>query len=229
MGQKINPKGFRIGTTFTWGSRWFAVGDRYKDLLLSDVHIRQLLFARLKPAGLANVEIERSINKIKITLHVSRPGVVIGRGGSGLEDLKKYIERVVTTEVGFVNPYEAKRKESREVTRSKVEVAVEPVKEPNLNAYLVGTNIADQLIRRMPFKRVCNQALDRALTAGAKGIKILLSGRINGAEIHRREKFQSGTVPLSTLREEVDYAMIPALTKSGYIGVKVWICKKGNA
>lgn len=226
MGQKINPTGFRLGSTVTWGSRWFAGGNRYKDLLLSDVHIREILFARLKSAGLAHVEIERSINKVKITLHVSRPGVVIGRGGSGLEDLKKYIEKIVAHEVGFVNPYAQKLIQSREATRSKVEVAVEPVKEPNLNAYLVATNIADQLIRRMPFKRVCNQALERALTAGAKGVKILLSGRINGAEIHRREKFQSGTVPLSTIREQVDYAIVPALTKSGYIGVKVWICKK---
>lgn len=215
-----------MGTTFTWGSRWFAGSGRYKDLLLQDFRIRELLFARLKPAGLADVEIERSINKIKIVLHVSRPGVVIGRGGSGLEDLKKYIEKVVTSDIGYKNPYEKKTRQSREANRSKVEVAVEPVKEPNLNAYLVATNIADQIIKRMPFKRVCNQALERALTAGAKGVKILLSGRINGAEIHRREKFQSGTVPLSTIREEVDYAMVPALTKSGYIGVKVWICKK---
>lgn len=225
MGQKINPKGFRIGSTFTWSSRWFAGDSRYKELLLQDVTIRKLLFARLKPAGLALVEIERSINKVKITLHVSRPGIVIGRGGSGLEDLKRYIEKVVLTPV-FVNPYERRPKMAGEANRVKVEVAVEPVKEPNLNAYLVGVNISDQLIKRMPFKRVCNQAMDRALTAGAKGVKILLSGRINGAEIHRREKFQSGTVPLSTIREEVDYAMVPALTKSGYIGIKVWICKK---
>lgn len=171
------------------------------------------------------VEIERSINKVKITLHVSRPGIVIGRGGSGLEELKKYIEKIAVAQPTYVNPYD-KRQLGTEANRVKVEVAVEPVKEPNLNAYLVGTNIADQLIKRMPFKRICNQAMDRALTAGAKGVKILLSGRINGAEIHRREKFQSGTVPLSTIREEVDYAMVPALTKSGYIGVKVWICKK---
>lgn len=228
MGQKINPRGFRIGTTFTWGSRWFADSKHYKTLVLSDAHIREHLFARLKPAGLAAVEIERSINKVKITLHVSRPGVVIGRGGSGLEELKKYIEKIVLSETGSVNPYEAKPKMSQVAGRSKVEVAVEPVKEPNLNAYLVGTNIADQLIKRMPFKRIANQAVERAMTAGAKGVKVLLSGRINGAEIHRRKKFQAGTVPLSTIREEVDYAMVPALTKSGYIGVKVWICKKGN-
>ncbi len=226
MGQKVNPKGFRLGTTFTWGSRWFADDRRYKELLLSDAKIRELLFARLKSAGLAAVDIERSINKVKITLHVSRPGIVIGRGGSGLEDLKKYIENIVMSGAGPINPYELRPKKSQEAGRSKVEVAVEPVKEPNLNAQLVATNIADQLIKRMPFKRVCNAAVERALTAGARGVKVLLSGRINGAEIHRREKFQAGTVPLSTMREDVDYAMVPALTKSGYIGVKVWICKK---
>ncbi len=225
MGQKVNPRGFRLGTTFTWSSRWFADSKRYKQLLLSDAKIREILFARLKPAGLAQVQIERSINKVKITLHVSRPGVVIGRGGSGLEELKKYVEKIVATQTGYVNPYEAKTKSSQEASRSKVEVAVEPVKEPNLNAYLVGVNIADQLIKRMPYKRISNQAVERAMTAGAKGVRIQLSGRINGAEIHRREKFQSGTVPLSTIREEVDFAIVPALTKSGYIGVKVWICK----
>ncbi len=226
MGQKINPKGFRIGSTFTWGSRWFADSRHYKQLLLQDNTLRNMLFARLKPAGLANVEIERSINKVKVTLHVSRPGVVIGRGGAGMEDLKKYIEKFILTDLGHPDPYERKQKVSQGANRSKVEVSVEPVKEPNLNAYLVAVNICDQLIKRMPYKRICNMAIERAMTSGAKGVKILLSGRINGAEIHRREKFQSGTVPLSTIREDIDYAIVPALTKSGYIGVKVWICRK---
>lgn len=226
MGQKINPKGFRIGTTFTWGSRWFADSRRYKQLLFQDAKLREILYAKLKPAGLADVEIERSINKVKVTLHVSRPGVVIGRGGSGLEDLKRNIEKYILTDPGHPDPYERKQKVSQGANRSKVEVAVEPVKEPNLNAYLVGNNIADQLIKRMPYKRVCNMAIERAMTSGAKGIKIRLAGRINGAEIHRREKFQAGSVPLSTIREAVDYAIVPALTKSGYIGVKVWICRK---
>jgi small subunit ribosomal protein S3 len=226
MGQKINPKGFRIGTTFTWGSRWFADSRHYKELLLQDHTLRLMLFAKLKPAGLADVEIERSINKVKVTLHVSRPGVVIGRGGAGLEDLKKYIETFILNDVGHPDPYARKQKVSQGANRSKVEVAVEPVKEPNLNSYLVAVNICDQLIKRMPYKRVCNMAIERAITSGAKGIKILLSGRINGAEIHRREKFQQGTVPLSTIRENIDYSIVPALTKSGYIGVKVWICKK---
>lgn len=217
MGQKIHPKGFRIGTVFNWTSRWYADSRLYKHLLLADVTLRRELFIKLKSAGIATVEIERSINKVKVTLHVSRPGVVIGRGGSGLEILKKFVEKFLANTI----------KTQRDVRSAvKVDVAVEPVKEPNLNAYLVGTAIADQLIRRMPHKRICNQTVDRVLAAGAKGVRIILSGRINGAEIARRERYQSGTVPLSTIREDIDFAAVPALTKSGYIGVKVWICRK---
>lgn len=208
MGQKIHPRGFRLGPVFNWSSRWYAKKDQYGKLLLSDVSLRRALATKLKSAGLSHVEIERSINKVKVTVHVSRPGVVIGRGGAGLETLKKFIERFVGT------------------TQTKVDVAVEPVKEPNLSAYLVATNIADGLAKRLPHKRLCNQAVERVMAAGARGVRIKLSGRINGAEIARREKFQSGTIPLSTIREEVDFASVPALTKSGYIGVKVWICRK---
>lgn len=224
MGQKINPKGFRIGPVFGWTSRWFADDRLYAELVLADRKLREALHTRLKPAGLAEVEIERSINKIKITLHVSRPGIVIGRGGSGLEETKKFIEKLLSTMTVSNNPYLLGN--ITKDTRVKVEIAVEPIKEPNLNAFLVATNIADQLIRRMPHKRVCNQTIDRVMNAGAKGVKIKLAGRIGGAEIHRREKFQSGTIPLSTIRETIDYAMVPSLTKSGYVGVKVWICKK---
>lgn len=227
MGQKIHPKGFRTGTVFTWNSRWFADKKRYKELLIADIHLRQSLFLKLKSAGLANVTIERSINKINITLHVSRPGVVIGRGGSGMEMIKKYIETFLIQET-VRNHKISLRSTPMEATRMKVDVTVEPVKEPNLDAYLVATNIADQLAKRLPHKRVCNQALDRMMSAGAGGARILLGGRINGAEIARREKFQSGTVPLSTIREDIDFAAVPSLTKSGYIGVKVWICRKTN-
>jgi len=226
MGQKVNPRGFRIGPVFSWSSTWFATGKNYRQLLFSDIGLRQELMSRLKSAGLALVEIDRSINKIKITLHVSRPGVVIGRGGSGLEDLKKYIEKFLRTHSMVKDPYQPKG--SAMASNFKVEVDVEPVKEPNLNAYLVAVNIADQLARRMPHKRVCNQTIERIMSAGAGGAKIALAGRIAGAEIARREKFQAGTVPLSTIREEVDYASVPSLTKSGYIGVKVWICKKAK-
>ncbi len=227
MGQKINPKGFRIGTVFTWSSRWFADSRRYKELVYQDQKLRELLFPRLKSAGLAEVEIERSINKVKVTLHVSRPGVVIGRGGSGLEETKKYIEKFLLTVPVNKNPY-AESTFAKDALRMKVEIAVEPIKEPNLNAYLVAVNISDQMIRRIPHKRAVNQSLERVMGAGAKGVKIALAGRIGGAEIHRKEKYQAGTVPLSTIREIVDYAQVPSLTKSGYVGIKVWICKKAE-
>lgn len=227
MGQKINPKGFRIGPVFNWVSRWYADSKTYKDHLLTDVLLRRELHTKLKPSGLASAEIERSINKIKVTLHVSKPGVVIGRGGSGLEELKKFIEAFLAKQSLRKHPYAPIVKQTKGGnTKLKVELSVEPIKEPNLNAFLVATNIADQLTRRMPPKRVCNQAVERVMGAGAKGVKIKLSGRINGAEIARREKFGAGSVPLSTIREEVDYASSPSLTKSGYIGVKVWICRQ---
>lgn len=222
MGQKIHPYGFRLGPLYTWVSRWFADDARYADLLLQDVLLRESLTKRLKPAGLAQVEIERSINKIRVILHVSRPGLVIGRGGTGLEEVKKFIE-------GNLRSIAKERKlgkASFDNLKTKVDVVVEPVKEPNLSAQIVATNIADQLIKRMPHKRICMQTVERVMTSGARGVKIKLAGRIAGAEIARRETYKAGTIPLSTIREEVDYAEVPSLTKSGYVGVKVWICKK---
>ncbi|MDO8451825.1 MAG: 30S ribosomal protein S3 [bacterium] len=222
MGQKIHPRGFRLGQVFTWNSHWFAGSKEYRVLLYEDIKLREMLFQRLKIAGLASVEIERSINKIKIVLNVSRPGIVIGRGGSGLEQLKKFIEE-------FLRNHEFPSLGSHiktDTTKIKVDLVVEPVKEPNLSAHLVATNIADQLIRRLPHKRISHQALERVSAAGAKGVRIVLAGRIAGAEIARREKYQMGTVPLSTIREDVDFSSVAARTKSGYIGVKVWICRK---
>lgn len=225
MGQKIHPKGFRIGTVYGWTSRWFADSKRYKEFLFEDVELRKFIFGKLKNAGIEQIDIERSINKMKIIIRVSRPGLVIGRGGSGLEEMKKGIEK-------FLHAFETRRaltlhkKFAGNTPKSKIEITVEPVKEPNLSAYLVATTIADQLARRIPHKRACNQAMERVMGAGARGVKIALSGRIAGAEIARHEKFGTGTVPLSTVRENVDFAAVPSLTKSGYIGVKVWICKK---
>jgi small subunit ribosomal protein S3 len=219
MGQKVNPQGFRLGPLNTWSSRWFADDRQYKQLLLSDFKLRRVLSDRLKTAGLALVELERSINKIKITLHVSRPGVVIGRGGSGLEELKKFIIAF------FAKENKAKK---ADVNKLKIEISVEPEKEPNLNAHLVALNVADQIAKRLPHKRVCLQAIDRAMNSGAAGIKIGLAGRIAGAEIARKEKYQQGSVPLSTIREDVDFASLPSLTKSGYVGVKVWIYRRGK-
>ena len=164
---------------------------------------------------MARIEIERSINSLKIIAFVSRPGIVIGRAGTGLEDLKKFLISILT-------------KEKKGKNIPKLDIRVEPVKEPNLDAYLVARNISDQLIRRASYKKVLGQTADRVMTSGAKGVRILLSGRINGAEIGRREKIQQGTVPLSTIRESVSFASVPALTKKGYIGVKVWINKLGE-
>jgi small subunit ribosomal protein S3 len=212
MGHKVNPKLFRLGPVYNWDSRWFE-DKNYSQTLLEDYNLRKAITEKLKTAGVSSVEIERSINSIRITAYVSKPGIVIGRGGAGLEEFKKFISQILM-----------KNKKGKNLP--KVDIRVEPIKEPNLDAYLVARNIADQLARRLPHKRVMTQAVDRAMSSGAKGIRIVLSGRIGGAEIGRREKMQQGTVPLSTIREHVNFASVPSLTKKGYIGVKVWINKK---
>jgi len=165
---------------------------------------------RLKNAGIAEVEIERSINSLKITAYVSKPGMVIGRGGTGLEELKTYIQQNLIKKTGTKNQF-------------KLDIQVEPIKDANLNAYLVAKNISEQLNRRLPAKRIMTGAVERVMGSGAKGVRIVLSGRIGGAEIGRREKLQQGTVPLSTIRANITYASHPSLTKKGFIGVKVWI------
>jgi len=218
MGQKINPKGFRLGITGTWDSRWFAPKKDYKKFVVEDVYLRKLLFARLKPAGLTRLEIERSINTINIVLHVVRPGIVIGRGGQGMEELKKLVTFKILEQRKNRNLLDKKN-------TVKIDLKVEPVKEPNLSAFFVASNIAEQLEKRLPHKRVVHFALEKIMNAGAKGAKIILAGRIAGAEIARRETYKTGTIPLSTLREDIDFTSHPALTKSGYVGIKVWICK----
>lgn len=166
---------------------------------------------KLKNCGVSRIEIERSINRIDITIHVSRPGMVIGRGGEGIEALKKFVNQILRIKGGDKN--------------KKVEVKIEGIKEPNLDAHLVAQNIAEALVKRMPFKRLMNQAIERSMSSGAKGIKIVLAGRVGGAEIHRTVKEIAGTIPLSTIRAKIDFAAIPSLTRSGYVGVKVWIHK----
>jgi small subunit ribosomal protein S3 len=209
MGQKVNPKILRLGPLFNWSSRWFE-DKKYKETLLEDFKIRKSLMERLRMAGISEIEIERSINNLKITAYVSKPGMVIGRGGQGLEELKTFIQKNLV-------------KKSNVKNQSKLDIRVEPIKDANLDAYLVGRNVADQLIRRLPAKRVLNSTAEKVMGSGAKGVRIVLSGRIGGAEIGRREKIQQGTVPLSTIRANINYASTPALTKKGYIGVKVWI------
>jgi small subunit ribosomal protein S3 len=209
MGHKVNPKLFRIGPVFNWESRWFD-DKNYSQTLFEDYNLRRDIGEKLKNSGLSQIEIERSINSIKITAYVSKPGMVIGRGGAGLEELKNFINDILKKQKGKKN-------------MPKVDIKIEPIKEPNLDAYLVAKNISDQLGRRLPAKRIMAQSVERTMASGAKGIRIILSGRIGGAEIGRREKAQAGKVPLSTIREHINYASVPSLTKKGYIGVKVWI------
>ncbi len=168
--------------------------------------------AKLAAASVTRIEIERSLRSMRVVIFVTRPGVVIGRGGSGLEDIKKYIYSTMGIKSGAKNT-------------PRIDLQVEEVKEPDLNAYLVATRISEQLAKRMPARRVVNKAMERTMQSRAGGIKVLLSGRIAGAEISRREAYRMGSVPLQTLRADVDYAQVPSLTRSGYIGVKVWICK----
>lgn len=209
MGQKVNPIALRLGIHHEFKSVGYYSKKNYASTVLQDIKLREMLFKRLAQAGVGEVLIERSLSTMKITIFVVRPGIVIGRGGSGLELLKKDIIRTLRTLTADKT--------------LKVDLKVEPIKQPNLNAYLVALNAADLLARRMPYKRVLRQSLERVMSSGAKGVRIVLAGRINGAEIGRRERAQQGKVTLSSIRENIDYASVPSLTKSGYIGVKVWI------
>ncbi|TSC54523.1 MAG: small subunit ribosomal protein S3 [Microgenomates group bacterium LiPW_31] len=210
MGQKVNPIGFRLPQNLDWQSRWFSDNKRrYQQNLLEDVKIRKFLMEKLKLAGIIKVQIDRLINKMKITLFVSRPGVVIGRGGTGLELLKKELLKLITIPEPEKN----------------LDLDVVEIKNPELSAHLVALRIVEQLGKRLPYRRVISKAIERVMAAGAQGIRVVVSGRIGGADISRREKFQQGKVPLGTLRADIDYAQIPAFTKWGYVGVKVWIYK----
>jgi len=211
MGQKINPTGFRLETVKNspeWKSSWYADKTKYAQYLMEDKKIRDYLEKKLASSGIVSVRIERSTKKIKITMVVARPGLVIGRGGKELEATKKAILRILP----------------RTSVKQNIDIQVEEFRNVDLSAKLVAEKIAYQLTKRMPYRRVVLSAMERATAAGAKGIKIVLSGRINGSEIGRREKFSEGKVPLSTIRSQIDYHECPSLTRSGYIGVKVYLC-----
>ena len=197
-----------MGIGAVWQSRWFAPKQKYQLFVLEDIKIRKLLMIKLKPAGVGTVEIERSINRTRVLIYVARPGVLIGRGGAGLTELKKYL-----------------MKELKIKDENALEIVPREVKSADLSAYLVAQSVAEQLVKRLPAQRVMNQTIERVMRAGAKGVKVALAGRIGGAEIARREHKSSGTMPLHTLRADIDFAIYPALTKSGYVGVKVWINK----
>lgn len=209
MGQKVHPFGFRLGPLYTWKSRWYSNPKTYQVNMLEDHMLRTMLEKKLMMAGIVNVEIERSINTVKIFLHVARPGVVIGRGGTNLEALKKEVEKALG--------------KAEDGKPKKIEIEVKEVKNPDLQAKLVMDRIIDQLEKRYPHRRAVSQAMSKVMSSGALGIKVVFSGRIGGAEIGRTEKYEEGTVPTQTLRADIDYAERPAFTKSGYVGVKVYI------
>ena len=211
MGQKVNPLGFRLGILYKPSSIWFAPKKEYQNQVLQDIKLKEFVFKKLHLAGIANVEIERSINTLRVIVHAARPGVVIGRGGSSLDILKKDIEKYLKS-IGANNSL-------------KFQLDIKEVKNADLSAKLVAERIVDQLIKRYPHRRAISQAQERVLGSGAKGIKFQLSGRIGGAEIGRTEKYAFGSIPTQTLRSDIDYAEVPALTRSGYVGIKVWIYK----
>jgi small subunit ribosomal protein S3 len=213
MGQKVNPTGFRLGVIFGWKSRWFADRANYSKQVLEDYTLRKYLNKKLASAGLVQIDIERSITAMQVTLNVARPGVVIGKGGSNLEIIKKDIERVISE---F-------RKDGK--SNLKLDLRVEEFNKPDLSAKLVAERIIGQLEKRFPHRRAVSQAIEKVMQAGAKGVKIQLSGRIGGAEIGRREKYSEKSVPTQTLRANIDYFEMPASTRSGFVGLKVWIYK----
>jgi len=203
VGQKVHPKGLRIGIIRDWDSRWFA-GKEYKTLLHEDQKIRQFIKKRLFHAGVASIEIERAANRLKVIINTARPGIVIGRGGTEVEALRKELEKL---------------------TGKQVNLNIVEIKKPELNAQLVAENIASQLEKRIAFRRAMKQSVGRAMRLGAQGIKIACGGRLAGAEIARTEWYSEGKVPLHTLRADIDYGFAEANTTYGKIGVKVWIYK----
>jgi small subunit ribosomal protein S3 len=212
VGQKVNPFGLRLGILYNWKSRWFFSNKKtFRETLSSDIRIRDKLMKKFSFASVTNIEIERAIKKITVTLYSVKPGMIIGRGGKGLEEVKKFIVEELRL-----------KKDEKE---NKVDLKIEPVKKPYLSAYFVAQSVAEKLVRNFPHRSLVHNTMNRVMEAKAKGVKIQLSGRIAGAEISRQEKYFQGTIPASTIREDVEFARYPALTKSGYVGVKVWICR----
>lgn len=214
MGQKVHPHGLRLGVIYNWSSRWFFSDKKnFRDAVYEDAKIREDLMKKYNFAGITDVSIERAIKKITVVVYSVKPGMIIGRGGKGLEDVKKII----------VSHLKSSKKKDKKQKEMKVDIKIEPVKKPFTNSYYVAQTIAEKLVRNFPHRAVVHSTMNRVIEAGAKGIKIQLGGRIAGAEISRREKYFQGTIPTSTIRERVQFAKYPALTKSGYVGIKVWI------
>ena len=206
MGQKTHPVGFRLNVRKSWSSTWFADKNNFADSLEEDVKIRKYISYRLPNAGISNVEINRTSKKVSVTIYTARPGIVIGRGGEEVNKLKKELRQLTN--------------------KSDAQINISEVKRPELNAALVGMNICQQLKKKISYRRVINKAMQATMRMGANGIRINVAGRLGGVEIARSEKYSDGSVPLHTLRADIDYALSEAHTAYGIIGVKVWICKQ---
>lgn len=204
MGQKVNPHGLRVGIIKDWDSKWYADSKQFGDLLVEDNKIREFVKKELFTSGISRIEIERAANRVKVTVNTAKPGMVIGKGGQGVEELRKNLEKL---------------------TKKNVTVNVEEIKIPELDAQLVAENIAGQLERRVSFRRAMKQAIQRTMRSGAKGIKTAVSGRLGGADMARTEGYSEGTIPLQTLRADISYGFAEADTTYGKLGVKVWIYK----
>lgn len=204
MGQKVNPHGLRVGVIKGWDSRWYAQEDKVGDLIVEDYRVREFLKKKLYAAGVPRIEIERDNTRVRVFLHCAKPGMVIGRGGQDIEKLRAEIEKMV---------------------KKPVALNIVEVRQPDLNAQLVAENIAAQLEKRISFRRAMKQSMMRSMRAGARGIKTAVSGRLGGAEIARSEHYHEGTIPLQTLRADIDYGFAEAHTTYGRIGVKIWIYK----
>jgi small subunit ribosomal protein S3 len=201
MGRKVHPYGFRLGISRTWNAKWYA-DKSYTDLLKEDITIRQLVSRRLANASVSTVEIERGINHVTVTVQTAKPGIVIGKGGANVEALRQQIGRLTTR---------------------KVKLEIKEIRQPELDAMLVAANIAQQLTRRIAFRKAIKQAVQRTMKAGAKGVRIAVSGRLGGSEMARREWEKEGRIPLNTLRADISYGQVHAHTTYGRIGVKVWV------
>ncbi len=203
MGQKVNPNGFRIGITHTWASTWFARGKKYRDLFLQDQLIKRYIMKKLKDAGISEIGIERA-KRVSVAIHSSKPGMIIGKQGAAIEDLRKDLER----QFG-----------------GNFEVDIQEIRQPDTDANIIAETIQGQIQRRMPYRRAAKMSMEKAMQAGALGVKVLVAGRLNGAEIARSELFKEGNVPLQTLRANIQFARSHAVTKFGTIGVQVWVYK----
>ncbi len=204
MGQKVNPKSLRLGIIRTWDSKWFANKRDYADLFHADLKLKRLIAERLKNAAVTRIEIERSAKKVTVHVHAGKPGLIIGRQGVMIEDLKEFLRRKFN---------------------QNIDINIHEVPHPDLSACLVGEMIASQIERRIAYRRAVKSSLQKAIEAGAKGVKIQVAGRLNGVEISRCEYFKEGNVPLHTFRADIDYAKVEANTTYGVIGIKVWIYK----